>query len=186
MIDPGDSIKPVTFMLAIMNSLLFLATWLEPSLLGIMRQDNNEVFHGEIYRLFTAMVVHADIYHLLSNLAFLIIFGFQAEAHLGKFHLLALYLLSGMVGNFASLFLLPRFALSLGASGAIFGVLVSNFTHDKSSLPLSFIFLGFFVLVSIGQNVNSWSHFFGGIVGIVYAWCFNTHRQHEILDDGIP
>src|SRR3989304_7138951 len=81
-------------------------------------QVNARVMSGWYWQLFTAMFVHASIVHLAGNMFFLLIFGLRAEELFNTKEYLAIYLLSGLVGNLLTLLLGPEM-ISVGASGAI-------------------------------------------------------------------
>lgn len=76
---------------------------------------------GQLWRLFSAVFVHAGLLHLAVNLFSLHFLGRVLEAVFGPVRFLLVYLLSGLAGSLASLALSD--AASVGASGAIFGVL---------------------------------------------------------------
>ena len=78
---------------------------------------------GEYYRLFTCMFLHADIVHLGVNCYALYVIGPQIENYIGKVKYTIVYLISGLIGAlFSMVFASDNFA-SVGASGAIFGLL---------------------------------------------------------------
>ncbi len=74
------------------------------------------------WTLVTYMFLHAGLWHLLFNMIALFFFGPRLEARLGSRHFLLLYLASGFVGAFLSVF--TPYARIVGASGAVFGVLL--------------------------------------------------------------
>ncbi|MEZ5728907.1 MAG: rhomboid family intramembrane serine protease [Burkholderiaceae bacterium] len=74
------------------------------------------------WRLFTSTILHAGVLHLAFNMWALSSMGRIAERFYGNGPFLLLYLLSGLFGALASLFFAAREAVSVGASGAIFGV----------------------------------------------------------------
>ncbi len=78
--------------------------------------------NGQYYRLFTSMFLHANILHIALNMYALYILGAQAEGFFGKFKFLIIYILSGISGSMLSI-LLNQGAVSVGASGAIFGIM---------------------------------------------------------------
>ncbi|KAK9846361.1 hypothetical protein WJX81_002390 [Elliptochloris bilobata] len=82
---------------------------------------NDSVVAGEYYRLLTATALHAGLLHLGLNCAALASVGPQAEAVLGYAGFATVYLLAGLAGSGASL--LASDAVTVGASGAIFGLL---------------------------------------------------------------
>lgn len=81
------------------------------------------VADGEVYRLVTSAFLHGGIVHLLLNMYALYLFGPQLEAALGRARFIALYFLSALGGSALSYaFAVPN-QPSLGASGAVFGLL---------------------------------------------------------------
>ena len=84
------------------------------------------VLNGEYYRIFTSMFLHFGIYHLLNNMVCLIFLGDMLETLVGPVRYLLIYLLGGLGGNLLSLALeikKQEYAISAGASGAIFAVI---------------------------------------------------------------
>lgn len=78
---------------------------------------------GEYYRLLTSVFLHAGILHLLCNLYSLYVIGPQAESFYGKIKYLFIFLFSGISGSLLSTALSGTNTISIGASGAIFGLL---------------------------------------------------------------
>ena len=77
---------------------------------------------GEWWRLATAMFLHFGILHLALNMWALWDGGRLVERLYGMRRFIAIYLISGVVGNLLSLIVRGDYAVSGGASGAIFGV----------------------------------------------------------------
>jgi len=77
---------------------------------------------GEWWRLLTAAFLHGGILHLGMNMLALWWFGGPIEEALGRGRFLLLYLVSGLAGSVGALLLSPE-AVTVGASGAIFGIL---------------------------------------------------------------
>jgi membrane associated rhomboid family serine protease len=74
--------------------------------------------------LLTYQFMHGDIFHLLSNMLFLWVFGDNVEDALGHAKYLLFYLLCGVVGGLVHAAMLPASPLPLiGASGAVAGVI---------------------------------------------------------------
>lgn len=74
------------------------------------------------WRLLAATVLHGGLVHLGFNMWALWNTGRVAERFYGNLQLLLIYLVSGVCGSVASLFFAARAGVSVGASGAIFGV----------------------------------------------------------------
>jgi rhomboid protease GluP len=77
--------------------------------------------HGQWWRLVTAAFVHGSFLHLLMNMLILLSIGPFTERLFGRVGFLVLYLFAGIGGDLASLGWRP-FTVSMGASGAIFGL----------------------------------------------------------------
>jgi rhomboid protease GluP len=82
---------------------------------------NPLIADGQVWRLLTSMFLHIGLMHLLFNSYALFAFGMEVERLYGSARFLAIYLLAGLWGSWAS-FVLGS-SLSAGASGAIFGLL---------------------------------------------------------------
>lgn len=81
------------------------------------------IVSGQIYRLITCAFLHGSIFHLLFNVYALFIIGNQLENYIGKFKFLIVYLGSAICGSLMSCIFSQ--GISVGASGAIFGLLGS-------------------------------------------------------------
>lgn len=77
----------------------------------------------QLYRLFTSVFLHAGIIHLICNMYSLYIIGPQLESFYGKTKYTIIFLGSGIIGNLLSMTFLQGLEISVGASGAIFGLL---------------------------------------------------------------
>lgn len=135
-------------------------------------KDNHDIKSGEFYRLITAMFLHADGFHLFSNMYALYIFGGSFDTNPLIF--IVVYFIAGLAGNLASFFFDPR--PTVGASGAIFGLvgflLAASFLTGSSSSILS---LGIYVVLSFvlanmpGSRIDVAGHFGGLIAGFAIA-----------------
>ena len=81
------------------------------------------VAQGQWYRLFTAVFLHQAVWHIAFNMLGLWWLGGPLEAALGRSRFLALYLLSGLAGSALTYLIAAPNQGSLGASGAVFGLL---------------------------------------------------------------
>lgn len=78
---------------------------------------------GEWYRLLTSMFLHGSVLHLLFNMYVLVALGPTLERILGHLRFLVLFVLSGLGGAALSYALSSPMTVSVGASGAIFGLM---------------------------------------------------------------
>jgi membrane associated rhomboid family serine protease len=81
------------------------------------------VADGAVWRLLTSVFVHVAPIHLAFNMIALWLFGPTLESLLGRLRYLLLYLLCGLAGSVAVYLLTPPLAATVGASGAVFGLL---------------------------------------------------------------
>lgn len=91
------------------------------------------------WRLITAMFLHGGLIHLGFNMWALWDTGRLAERFYGNGQMLLIYLVSGVAGSMASLFFAASRSVSIGASGAIFGIvgclLAAIFTKSNKLPP---------------------------------------------------
>jgi membrane associated rhomboid family serine protease len=81
-----------------------------------------QVAAGQWWRIITAGFLHSGLIHLALNMVALYVFGMPLERALGRLRFGTLYLTSLLAGSLGVLLLSPN-ALTVGASGAIFGLL---------------------------------------------------------------
>ncbi len=147
----------------------------------LLSQINENVYEGEVYRLFTAIFLHADLLHLFNNMIFLFLFGIGIESNYRRIEYIVIYFMSGFIGNLFSLFLLPLNVISLGASGCVFGLIgaaiMSYVRYDKSAILFGVIYLMFFLFQSIGPEINIWAHLFGGLFGLLFGYLINKNKN---------
>jgi rhomboid protease GluP len=146
-------------------------------------QINAAVWNGEAWRLFTAMFIHADIVHIFGNMFFLLIFGLRAEDMFDIKEYLLIYLLSGLSGGLLTLTLWPPETLSIGASGAIFGVLGATIIYARRSIGQSImgalIYAFFFFIINVGANVNYLAHLGGLATGLLIGYALAASRRYK-------
>jgi membrane associated rhomboid family serine protease len=134
------------------------------------------------WTVFTYMFLHANTMHLLFNMIGLFFFGPRLEAKLGSGGFLKLYFLSGLGGAALSFIFAPQAAV-VGASAAVFGVLI-GFAHYWPReniyiwgvLPVQARILAFFLVITSlysgisGANsaVAHFAHLGGLLFGYVY------------------
>ena len=121
--------KPVvTYALIVINIMIFIYSVLygrQNEMAGLFGNNYLFVKSGEFYRLFTSMFLHADIIHLGCNMYALWILGPIVERYYGRLKYLFIYIISGLLGSLFSCVFMASNSISLGASGAIFGLLGS-------------------------------------------------------------
>ena len=81
------------------------------------------VQNGEVWRLLTSAFLHVGLIHLVVNMYSLAIIGTQVETFIGKWKFLFIYFISAIGGNLLSLVFSQANVVSVGASGALFGLM---------------------------------------------------------------
>ena len=123
---------------------------------------------GEWYRLITAAFLHASLIHVAMNMVVLWIVGAPVEQAIGRGRFLALYLVSGLAGSAGALVFSPD-AITVGASGAIFGmlgaalVLESQRSYVLGGQALGLIVINLVLTFAI-PNISVGGHL-GGLAG---------------------
>ena len=124
----------VTYILMGINIAMFILTYLlyflskgTINLEQLLAVDSSLIKSGEYYRLITGTFLHAGPlimpFHLLFNMYALYVIGSQVENFIGKWKFLIVYFASALMGSLLSSVILG--GISIGASGAIFGLIGS-------------------------------------------------------------
>ena len=97
----------------------------EPSAELLAKLGGNNILYlkaGQIWRLITHMFLHVGLVHLLLNMYSLYVLGIQTENFIGKWKTLVIFIISGICGGLFSSIVNEINIISVGASGAIFGI----------------------------------------------------------------
>jgi len=78
------------------------------------------IYEYQIWRFVTSIFLHGGVVHLLYNLFALLFFGFIFERKIGSWKFVGIFFISGIIGNIIGV---NFYSSSLGASGAIYGIL---------------------------------------------------------------
>lgn len=143
----------------------------------------------------TSIFLHADIFHLMFNMLALFFFGITLEGIIGRRSFLALFLISGIVGNIGYMLTAVNPMIpAIGASGAVYGIIGTvtvlmpfRLVYIYGMLPMpmvvaaalwAFIDLtGLFMPTGIAHG----AHLAGMAVGIVYGFHVRAHFKRESL-----
>lgn len=148
----------------------------------------SEVQKGEWWRLLSATFLHSGLMHVFMNMIGLYTAGIIVERIYGSRLFLIIYLGSGLMGSALSLHFSAQQSVSVGASGAVFGVtgalLVAVFQH-RDKLPRTFSKqtingIGFFILYSLMQGlsrhgIDNAAHIGGLLGGCIAALILPKH-----------
>ncbi len=164
----------VTYVLMALCTLIYILQIFFPSLTACGAVNGTLVRNGQAYRLITSMFMHGSIWHLLCNMYSLYVIGCATENYFGKKKFLLIYLVSGIIGSmFSCIF---NTGWSLGASGAIFGLmgalcyfgyyyrLYMGKALYNEIIPVIILNLALSLVVS---NIDFYAHI-GGLIGGVF------------------
>lgn len=173
----------VTYILIAINALVFLADLATGAggfsgSSGQMARDfglyGPAVGDGEWYRLLTGGFLHANFIHIGFNMFALYILGPLLEPALGRARFAALYFASLLAGSLGVMLLSPN-DLTVGASGAIFGLFAAAFViargrglHDVAS-QLGFLLVINLVITFTMPGISVGAHLFGALGGAICA-----------------
>jgi membrane associated rhomboid family serine protease len=121
----------------------------------------------EYWRILTSGFLHAGFFHVAFNMYFLYVLGGMLEPALGGGRFLALYLISLVGGSLGALLVTPH-ALTVGASGACFGVLGGCMAYVQGRGGVSSIMesgLGAIALINLAFSVAIPGISIGGHIG---------------------
>jgi membrane associated rhomboid family serine protease len=138
------------------------------------------VADGAYWQLATSVFSHVQVWHIAFNMMALYFLGPQLEMVLGRARFLAVYLLSGLAGSTAVMWLADEHTQTLGASGAIFGLMGALLVVGmkvRANVQQLVFWIGLNVVITItGSSYISWQGHFGGLIGgallaaaVVYA-----------------
>ena len=126
------------------------------------------VADGAVWRLLTSVFVHVGLLHLAFNMVALWLFGPTLESLLGRLRFVVLYLLCGLAGSVAVYVLADPLISTVGASGAVFGLLGAMLIisykrgYDVRSLLALLAINAVFTFLP-GTNI-SWQGHLGGLL----------------------
>ncbi len=155
---------------------VILINGVAPDWLGLGMAQAAKIKAGEWWRLVTALTLHADLQHLLSNLAIGGVFVLLLCRELGSGLAWSLLLGAGIVGNLINASLQVPGHSSVGASTAVFGVVgilaalsmvrYRRYLQRRWLLPVAAALALLVLLGTEGANTDLGAHLFGFLAGI--------------------
>jgi membrane associated rhomboid family serine protease len=130
------------------------------------------VAEGEWYRLITSGFLHANLLHIGFNMLLLYFLGRLLEPALGTVRFVAVYFACLLAGSFGALVLDPN-ALTLGASGAIFGLAGATFViargrgMDAIAGEIGFLIVFNLIFSFAAANISVGGHLGGLVAGVI-------------------
>lgn len=206
---PRFSVKTFTFFISVVDVMMFVSTLIfagvkdtvfDPTPENAARAGPRTVMlflmggkftpciqAGEIFRLFTPIVLHAGIIHLCSNLFFQLHFGFTLEKRWNWKRFAMIYLITGLGASLLSSVTSPV-TVSIGASGALFGILgadlaylIMNWQDIPQNKPeacvLTMVIVMNFLIGVASDGIDNFAHL-GGLLTGIFAGAFLCPPVH--------
>lgn len=172
---PNQKNTPVTKFLSVTLIVVYVAQFLlGDTLIANFALFAPSVASGQWWLLITAGFLHGSIIHLLFNVYILWVLGSQLESIVGKTKFIIIYFGSLLGGSFASYLFSPFGSYSIGASGAIFGLMGAMLVVGrKRNLDISQITTLVVINVVIGFLLSGidWRAHLGGLAaGALITW----------------
>ena len=149
-------------------------------------KENSLILQGQYWRFITPIFLHATLIHVGLNMLNLVILGVFVERMVGHLRFLLIYFVTGIVSIIASFLLMPG-EVSVGASGAIFGLVGAYSLFillHRRALPRSGIPAILWLVIVIGANlsiglfipnIDNYAHLGGLLSGCLLGWWFVPH-----------
>jgi len=166
--------RPITKLLITVISGFYLACLLVPGLEENLYLNRYLVFNlGEYWRLLTVALTHGGLMHLFFYMYALFILGHSLGSTIGQKKFLALFAISQIGASLASIYFSPINLVSVGASGAIFGLFGAMIIVSKRfglEVKQIYVIVGInFAIGFIFPGIDWRAHLGGLISGVIAA-----------------
>lgn len=147
---------------------------------------------GWYFRLISYTFGHANIDHLIGNMAFVLLLGPIIESRYGSKKLAIMMIVTAII---TALLHVAFFSHALlGASGIVFMLILLTplVNFKKKEIPLTFIliviiYIGKEIIGAFGEdNISHFAHIMGGIVGAIFGFLFQTNSTAKDNSTKIP
>ncbi|XP_031493656.1 RHOMBOID-like protein 2 [Nymphaea colorata] len=166
------------------------------TLLKLGALDWNKVVHQhQGWRLCSCIWLHAGLIHLIANMLSLLFIGIRLEQQFGFIRIGIIYLLSGFGGSVLSS-LFSQGYISVGASGAVFGLLgamlselITNWTiysNKAAALVTLMVIIAINLVVGIVPHVDNFAHIGGFLTGLLLGFILLVRPQYGWLVQRSP
>jgi membrane associated rhomboid family serine protease len=176
MLGGSTTFAPVTRALVAINVVIYLITAVQGAglnnpggrLFFKMVLDGPDVKNGGWWRLITAAFLHANLIHIGFNMFALWVIGAPVEHFLGRARFIGLYFAAGLAGSAGALLQAP-YAPTVGASGAIFGILgallILEYQATGRLAGQAMTLIAINLVFSFSFAGISWGGHVGGLIG---------------------
>ena len=185
----------ITYILILINILIYIITCIVSkniynidsyTLVELGAKINYLINNGQPWRLITSAFLHGGLSHIIFNMYSLKIIGEEVEYFYGKIKYISIYLISALGGSIFS-YIFNSDSISVGASGAIFGLLGAMITfgiRHKDKIGKNYIInlfkvvlINIFIGVTI-SNIDNSAHIGGLIFGIISAFLLRDKKRY--------
>ena len=212
--NPSHARPLVSYSLIAINIVIFILGSSSPELMRSLITSYSFIPSASIerpiqssHRLIASIFLHTGWIHLLGNILYLSIFGDNVETAFGHVNYLIFYLFSGIPANFTHMIVsgspgMPLDLPTVGASGAISGILGAYLIFYPRVRIITVIFLGYLVTLrpvpakyflifwfilqlisgALGEAVGVayWAHIGGSLTGIMIALPYRFSRRDPL------
>lgn len=184
-----------TLFIILIVTVISLIAFKDSGFFNLMLFDVNAIkSKNDYFRLFSSMLIHVNLPHLLFNMLSFYSFAELIEYKFGSNYMLFLFIMSALVGNIVSYIINFKNIQyrAAGASGGVSGVIFSSVFLVKGSVYIMFIpiaipswiFAIIFVLISMygigktNSRIGHDAHLGGAIAGVFVTWiCFPSYIE---------
>ncbi|MBS3075565.1 rhomboid family intramembrane serine protease [Candidatus Pacearchaeota archaeon] len=183
-----------SIILAFICIIVFFLQLIIPGFTDLFILNLSALYGFQIWRFLTAIFLHGSLLHLMYNMFALLLFGFILEKKIGSRNFLIVFLSSGILANLIAVNYYPS---SLGASGAVYGILgcltilnpfigvwVFGIIVPMFIAAIIWIIGGIFGLF-FPSNVGDIAHLSGIFIGFLFGFLFFTYRNKRERKDKI-
>jgi membrane associated rhomboid family serine protease len=197
---PGGIRFPATIALIAINVMVYLAE-IATGIGGLEPGNSHFVFEfglfgplvteGEAYRLLTGAFLHASIWHVGFNMLALFFLGRLLEPGIGTVRFLFVYFAALFGGAFGALLLSPD-SLTIGASGAVFGIFGAAFViargrgFDAVAQSIGIILVFNLVISVSNPDISLGGHLGGLAVGVISAFVILAGERGRLGPNHLP
>lgn len=147
----------------------------------------------QYYRLVTHFFLHFGFEHLANNMFSLLVMGYTLEQVMGPLRYMMLYFLSGILAGLTSIvynvYISGEYAVSCGASGAVYGLLgallvllfFGSRTRRTSEIPRYLLYIGLSIYSGMQDpSIDNAAHVGGFVAGALICLLMARRKQMEV------